>query len=149
MAAVPLALVLDSEGHSNRTRIETAIASVSQNEPSDSEGHSNRTRIETFAPQPRLHHPKTYSEGHSNRTRIETWDQDAFNIVADNSEGHSNRTRIETCDNVHFGVDNVTQKVIPIEQGLKHKQIETLRRIRINTQKVIPIEQGLKPDNSC
>ena len=39
----------------------------------DSEGHSNRTRIETaFTEHNHAILPHKYSEGHSNRTRIET-----------------------------------------------------------------------------
>ena len=37
----------NSEGHSNRTRIETHLASKGPENLGDSEGHSNRTRIET------------------------------------------------------------------------------------------------------
>ena len=65
--------------------------------------------------------PLTDSEGHSNRTRIETATPAAHPHVVPYSEGHSNRTRIETKQRRgRETMTSVTQKVIPIEQGLKH-----------------------------
>ena len=44
-------------------------------------------------------------------------------------------------------VEILTQKVIPIEQGLK-PILDPLNRGQGRTQKVIPIEQGLKPHSA-
>ena len=59
------------------------------------------------------------SEGHSNRTRIETRTPARNRYGIHHSEGHSNRTRIETHRLDKSGSHKKTQKVIPIEQGLK------------------------------
>ena len=63
----------------------------------DSEGHSNRTRIETYTPlsfPPKSPATQKVIPIEQGLKPGQVWRSTRFSI---NSEGHSNRTRIETC----------------------------------------------------